>query len=186
VSWLDELEARLEQQLEAFLASNPAQDALLREQEARDRQARLIGRRRQLQRDADRLRSGLLQRAGEIRQWRQRVERARAAGADELAARAESHLTQLMDQGRRQWQQLEALGQEFGQLEQQLRELSQQAQQAAAAGTAGGAQTAGAQTATAQAGAAQAAPEPNGSDLERAWAAFETEQELEALRRSKG
>lgn len=181
MSWLDELEARLEQQLEAFLASNPAQDALLREQEARDRQAQLIGRRRQLQRDADRLRSGLLQRAGEIRQWRQRVERARAAGADELAARAERHLTQLMDQGRRQWQQLEALGQEFGQLEQQLRELSQQAQQAAAAGTAGGAQTAGA-----QAGAAQAAPEPNGSDLERAWAAFETEQELEALRRSKG
>jgi hercynine metabolism protein len=171
VSWLDELEARLEQQLEAFLASNPAQDALLREQEARDRQARLIGRRRQLQLEADRLRSGLLQRAGEIRQWHQRVERASAAGASDLAARAERHLAELMDQGRRQWQQLEALGQEFGQLEQQLHDLSQQARQAPASA---GAPAPG-----------QGAPAQSGSDLEQAWAAFETEQELEALRGSK-
>jgi hercynine metabolism protein len=169
VSWLDELEARLEQQLEAFLASNPAQDALLREQEARDRQARLIGRRRQLQLEADRLRSDLLQQAGDIRQWHQRIERARAAGAGDLAARAERHLAELMDQGRRQWQQLEALGQEFGQLEQQLHDLSQQARQAPASAAAPG----------------QGAPAQSGSDLEQAWAAFETEQELEALRRSK-
>jgi len=159
MSWLEELEARLEQQLEAFLANNPAQDALLREQEGRDRQARLIGRRRQLQLDADRLRQGLLERASEIRQWRQRLERARAAGAHDLAARAETHLGTLMEQGRRQWQQLEGLGEEFGQLEQHLRDLSQQARQAPSGN--------------------QAAAE---SDLERAWAAFETEQELERLR----
>lgn len=155
MSWLDELEARLEQQLEAFLASNPAQDALLREQEARDRQARLIGRRRQLQLEADRLRTELLQRAGEIRQWRQRLERARAAGAHELAQRAEVHLHTLMEQGRLLWQQLEERGREFDQLEQQLNQLSQQARQPAA---------------------------PGDGDLERAWAAFETEQELEQLR----
>ena len=29
MSWLDELEARLEQQLAAFLAANPSQEALL-------------------------------------------------------------------------------------------------------------------------------------------------------------
>ena len=157
MSWLEELEARLEQQLEAFLASNPAQDALLREQEARDRQARLIGRRRQLQLEADQLRKELLQRASEIRQWRQRVEQARAAGANDLATRAEAHLTALMEQGRHQWQQLEAMGRDFGQLEQQLSELGQQAQ------------------------ASQAPAAAN--DLESAWAAFETEQDLEQLRR---
>ena len=158
MSWLEELEARLEQQLEAFLASNPAQDALLREQEARERQARLIGRRRQLQQEAERLRTELLQHADAIRQWRQRVERARAAGAHDLAGRAEAHLETLMEQGRRQWQQLEALGQEFGQLDQQLRDLGQQGRQATDSGR-------------------------TTSDLERAWAAFETEQELEQLRR---
>jgi len=39
-SWLDQLEARLDQQLEAFLAANPSQETLLEEQGARDRQAR--------------------------------------------------------------------------------------------------------------------------------------------------
>lgn len=168
MSWLDELEARLEQELEAFLASNPAQDALLREQEARDRQARLIGRRRQLQLEADQLRSGLLQRADDIRQWRQRMERARAAGAQDLATRAAAHLNELMDQGRRQWQQLEALGREFGQLERQLSELSQRSRHAA--GTQGTVQPDARRT---------------NSDLEQAWAAFETEQELERLRREQ-
>ena len=52
-SWLDQLEARLDQQLEAFLAANPSQEALLEEQGARDRQARLVGQRRQLQRQAE-------------------------------------------------------------------------------------------------------------------------------------
>jgi hercynine metabolism protein len=155
MSWLDELEARLEQQLEAFLSSNPAQEALLREQEARDRQARLIGRRRQLQLEAERMRTELLQRAGEIHQWRQRLERARGAGAHELAQRAEVHLNTLGEQGRLLWQQLEERGREFGQLEQELNQLSQQARPHAT---------------------------PGDGDLERAWAAFETEQELEQLR----
>ena len=35
--WLEQLEARLEQQLEAFLRANPAQEALLQEQEQLER-----------------------------------------------------------------------------------------------------------------------------------------------------
>ncbi|MDP4708043.1 MAG: hypothetical protein NWR94_07550, partial [Cyanobium sp. MAG_237] len=60
MSWLDELEARLEQQLAAFLAANPSQEALLGEQEARDRQAQMVGQRRQLQRQAEQERQALL------------------------------------------------------------------------------------------------------------------------------
>ena len=43
--WFERLEAQLEQQLEAFLAANPAQEALLREQEQQERQQRLKRRR---------------------------------------------------------------------------------------------------------------------------------------------
>lgn len=168
MSWLDELEIRLEQQLEAFLASNPAQDARLREQEARDRQARLIGRRRQLQGEADQLRTALLQRASDIRQWRARVERARAACAHDLAARAEAHLAALMEQGRLEWQQLEGLGQEFRQLEHQLTDLLRS--------PGGGPAASSGRAATPKVGPTQA-------DLERDWAAFETQQELERMRR---
>jgi hercynine metabolism protein len=144
--WLEQLEARLEQQLEAFLRANPAQEALLEGQERAEQQQR---QRQQLQQAAA-LRSELLQLAAEIRQWRERTQRAREAGAHDLAQRAEQQVAQLMERGRQRWQTLEQLG---------------RAVQA---------------TPTSPPSAA-AQPEP----LDRAWAQFELEQELEALRRQQ-
>ena len=123
--WVEELEARLERQLEAFLAANPEQEALLAEQEARDRQQRLGRLRLRLRQDAELQRQGLLRLAGEIRGWRQRVEKARAASADQLAARAEAHIGDLMEEGRNRWKSLEELGQRFGEVEQELNQLRQ-------------------------------------------------------------
>jgi hercynine metabolism protein len=153
VSWLDELEARLEQQLEGFLRANPAQEALLEEQGARDRQARLVGQRRQLQRQAEQERQALLQLADEIQRWQERVAKARAAGATALAERAEAHQQGLMEQGRQRWQHLSELGVSFAAVEQDLRELESRPRP------------------------------PRTSSLEQDWAAFEAEQALEALRR---
>jgi hercynine metabolism protein len=153
VSWLDELEARLEQQLESFLRANPAQEALLEEQEARDRQAKLVGQRRQLQRQAEQERQALLQLANEIRRWQERVIKARAAGATALAERAEAHQQGLMEQGRQRWQHLSELGVSFAAVERDLRELESRPRP------------------------------PRASSLEQDWAAFEAEQALEQLRR---
>ncbi|MCP9881709.1 hypothetical protein KBY65_04340 [Cyanobium sp. Alchichica 3B3-8F6] len=152
MSWLDELEARLEQQLESFLRANPAQEALLEEQEARDRQAKLVGQRRQLQRQAEQERQALLQLANEIRRWQERVVKARAAGATALAERAEAHQQGLMEQGRQRWQHLSELGVSFTAVERDLRELESRPRP------------------------------PRASGLEQDWAAFEAEQALEALR----
>jgi len=93
--WLDQLEARLEQLLEAFLQANPSQQALLRDQQLAEAQA---------------LRRELLQLAADIQCWRQRVEKAQGAGAHELAAQAQRQVDQLMDRGRERWQRLEQLG----------------------------------------------------------------------------
>lgn len=141
--WLEQLEARLEQQLESFLQANPAQEALLQEEERREQKQRQ--KQRLLQAEA--LRSELLQIAAEIRQWRDRSERARSAGAADLAARADRQVNQLMERGRLRWQALEQLGQEV--------------RNSASPGRRG--------------------PEP----LDQAWARFELEQELEALRRQQ-
>ena len=155
--WVEQLEARLERQLEAFLAANPAQQALLQEQEARDRQAQLVGERSRLQRQAEQQRQRLLELAGEIRAWRQRVDRARAAGASDLAQRAEAHVSELMEQGRRSWNQLADLGQQFNAVENALQELANTPRTAAS--------------------------KPNSeADLEQAWAAFEAQQELERMK----
>ena len=154
-SWLDQLEARLNLQLEAFLAANPSQEALLEEQGARDRQARLVGQRRQLQRQAEQERQALLQLADEIRRWQERVVKAQAAGATSLAERAKAHQQGLMEQGRQRWQQLGELGVSFAAVERDLRELDSRSRP------------------------------PRASSLEQDWAAFEANQALEELRRQQ-
>jgi len=161
-SWLEELEARLEQQLEAFLQANPQQEGLLAEQEARDRQERLRRERLRLRQEAELQRQALLELAGEIRQWQERVERARAAGASDLAARAQTHIQTLMDRGRDRWRSLTDLGARFSEVQAQLDELARSRASSAAQPAAPGGSTIG---------------------LEADWADFEAQQELQELRR---
>lgn len=165
-SWLEQLETRLEQQLEAFLRANPAQEALLQEQEQRDQQRQLKQQRQQLQAQAELLRADLLDLAAQINQWQGRVQRARGANAHDLAERAEAHLQALMAQGRDRWQSLSALGQTFARVDEQLQDLARR--EGASPGCTG--------TEGVRATPATAVP------LEQAWAAFEAEQELEAMR----
>lgn len=162
-SWLDDLESRLESTFEAFLRANPGQEALLQEQEARERQQRLRRQRLELQGQAELGRRRLLELAQEIRRWQERVERARQAGAEDLAERAQAHITALMEQGRQRWQELGELGRRFAAVEQELVDLGRR-------GT---------------------PPPPSPQDtlqdrLEGDWAAFEARQELDDLRRRMG
>ena len=156
-TWFDDLEARLNQQLESFLEANPAQQARLEQQEARDRQEQLGRQRLALQQQAQQQRQALLELAGEIRQWQGRSAKARQAGAHDLADRAEEHLAGLMLQGRQRWQQLAELGAHFAEVEAGLQQL-QTSQRSATAG-------------------------PADNSVEAAWAAFEAEQELQQLKR---
>jgi hercynine metabolism protein len=162
-SWFEQLEAQLERQLEAFLQANPAQEALVQEQEQQERQQRLKRQRLDLQAQAEHTRAGLLQLASDIAQWQQRLQRAQAAGATDLAQRAEAHVHQLMAQGRDRWQALGDLGHQFHQVDEELEQLAQ------------------ARPAPPRAASADLEP-----DLNQAWAAFEAAQELERLRRAQG
>jgi hercynine metabolism protein len=169
-SWLDELEARLEQRLESFLRANPAQEALLAEQAARDRQDWLRGQRLDLQQQAERQRQALLALAEEIRAWQQRVERARAAREEVLASRAEAHIATLMEQGRQRWQALEQLGERFTAVEREL-----------ATGTPPPARGPG--PAAPASGSPTAAQGAAADGLDAAWARFEAQQDLQELQR---
>ncbi|MCB4421410.1 hypothetical protein FZZ91_00980 [Synechococcus sp. HB1133] len=155
-SWLEQLERELDARLSAFLRNNPVQDNLFSEQHLRDRAGALQRQRQQLQSEAKQQRQQLLRLADDVRGWRSRVDRARAAGADDLAKRAEQHLSSLMNQGRALWADLEDLGRRFNEVERQLDELVKQRQT------------------------------PSPSTLEKDWALFEAEQELEQLRRDAG
>ena len=119
-TWLDNLERSLEERLEQFLSSNPSQDQLLREQHLQDRQRDLHNRRGQQQLQARELRRQLLTLAEQVQAWTKRGEKARKAGALELAQRADQHVVGLMQQGRELWEEFEALGLQFAELEEQL------------------------------------------------------------------
>lgn len=164
-TWLDALEARLDATLEGFLKANPQQESLLGDQEARDRKRQLQRDRITLKAEAELQRQGLLRLAEDIRSWQARVKRAQQVGADDLAGRAETHVATLMEQGRARWQTLAELGERFAAVERELRELATGAGPKTAAGSE-----------TKRPGAAK-------PDLEADWAAFESQQELEDLRR---
>ena len=152
-NWLDQLEQELDQRLSAFLRSNPVQGKLFEQQHLQDRARALQRQREQLQGEAEQQRKALLKLAEDVRAWRSRADRARKADAADLAHRAEQHLSGLMDQGRCLWSDLADLGRRFEEVELQLKDLNGQ----------------------------QAMPNP--STLERDWALFEQDQELERLRR---
>jgi hercynine metabolism protein len=168
-SWFEQLEAQLDRQLEAFLNSHPDQQHLLDADERQERQRRLGRQRLQIQAQADASRQSLLELAAEITQWQQRVGRARAAAADALADQAETHLRQLMGLGRDRWQALRELGESLGQVEAELAGLQEPDGPASAAA----------------ANPASSSADPEGPDLEQAWAHFEKQQDLEELRRTR-
>ena len=157
MSWLDDLERSLEQRLDAFLRANPHQDVLLREQHLQDRQRNLHQRRQRLQQEAEELRQQLLHLAKDVRDWSSRCRRARNAGAQDLAERAEQHVQELMQQGRQLWGELEQLGISFRSVEHDLEELAK----------------------------SNTKPSPHRS-IDEDWALFEAQQELEELRRQQG
>ena len=155
-SWLEQLERELDKRLSEFLRNNPTQDQLFQDQHQQDRASALKRQRRQLQKDAEEQRRQLLDLADQVKDWRERIQRADRAGATDLADRARHHLDQLMTQGRHLWSDLENLGRRFEEVDGQLAELSRRPASA------------------------------NRKDLDRDWAMFEAEQELKRMRRDAG
>ena len=155
-TWLEQLERELDKRLSEFLRNNPIQDQLFQDQHQQDRAMALKRQRRQLQQDAEEHRRQLLDLADQVKDWRERIQRADRAGATDLADRAGHHLNQLMTQGRHLWSDLENLGRRFEEVDGQLAELSRQPQSS------------------------------NQKDLDRDWAMFEAEEELKRMRRDAG
>ena len=103
------------------------------------------------------LRQQLLHLAKDVRDWSSRCRRARDAGAQHLADRADQHVQALMQQGRQLWGELEQLGISFRSVEHDLEELAK----------------------------SNTKPSPHRS-IDEDWALFEAQQELEKLRRQQG
>ncbi len=125
LEWLQQLEKDLDQRLEDFLQFNPYQDFLFREQQKKARVNRLKISRDELETEAAERRKELVALAGLISEWKKRVERAKNAGAVDLAMRAENYVNQIMDQGRQLWLDLDELGLRFKEIEEKMSLMSE-------------------------------------------------------------
>ncbi len=151
--WLEKLEQALEKGLDSFLNTNPFQDRLLREHTDHERKTYLRKKQCHIQAEATELREQILKLFANVREWENRSHRARESGATDLANRAEKHLENLMVEGRELWEELEKLGNRWNENETQIKLLTTHKKT------------------------------NHPSSLEEKWSRFQTQQELDELKR---
>ncbi len=123
-NWLDKLEKGLEERLSEFIRSNPDQEVLLKEQYQKDRFQLLTRQQLELKAQAKEQKRQLIALATTIKEWRIRSQRAKEAEAIILYQRAEQHLINLMEEGRKLWADLESLRKRFRKIETEIVGLS--------------------------------------------------------------
>lgn len=194
VGLFDDLSKFLESRLEEFLRNNPhlELDALseqLREQE--EDTLKLIA---DLQLQEKRKQDEVLSTAQEIQRWHIRVQKAKNAGREDLAVKAQEREAALLRQGNQLWGQMQGVKERitqakdlYKQIQQRRREVQAKATQAQAARTKAQAQQARMDTDTGWWSASSSYPSSNKyDDLEEKFLRWETEAELEEMKRNMG
>ena len=187
----DDLNRFLENRLEEFLRNNPhlELEALLEQlREQEEDTLRLIA---DLQLQEKRSQAEILSTAQEIQKWHIRVEKAKVANRQDLVAAAQEREATLLREGNQRWGQMQGIKERITQSQQLLRKIQQRRQEVQAKATE-------VQTARTKAAAAQQRSETAGwgnqtssssrgfDDLEAKFRRWETEDELEQMKRKMG
>ncbi|MUH00519.1 TIGR04376 family protein [Scytonema sp. UIC 10036] len=183
----DDLSRFLENRLEEFLRNNPhlELEALLEQlREQEEDTLKLIA---DLQLQEKRKQDDVLSTAQEIQKWHIRVEKAKSANRQDLVAAAQQREAALLREGNQLWGQMQGVKERITQAKELLKKIQQRRQEVQAKATE-------AQTARAQ---AQQRLETAGwnstssysssyDDLEEKFRRWETEDELEQMKRKMG
>jgi len=190
VGLFDDLSRFLENRLEEFLRSNPhlELEALLEQlREQEEDTLKLIA---DLQLQEKRSQEEILSTAQEIQRWHIRVQKAKNAGREDLAVKAQEREAALLRQGNQQWGHMQGLKERISQAQDLLKKIQQRRQEVQT-------KAAAAQTARAKAQAQQrietagwsnqSRSYSSGNDpLEETFRRWETEAELEEMKRKMG
>jgi uncharacterized protein (TIGR04376 family) len=191
VGLFDDLSRFLENRLEEFLRNNPQLEleALLEQlRQQEDDTLKLIA---DLQVQEKRSQDDILSTAQEIQRWHIRVQKAKNAGREDLAAAAQQREAALLREGNQKWGHMQGLKERINQSQELLRKIQVRRQEVQA-------KAKEAQAARAQAQAQQQRLETNGwwnsaktssnsfDDLEEKFRRWETEDELEQMKRNLG
>ena len=191
MSLFDDLSRFLESRLEEFLRNNPhlELEALLEQlREQEEDTLKLIA---ELQLQEKRSQDEILSTAQEIQKWHIRIQKAQAAGRQDLATPAQEREAALLREGNQMWGQMQGLKERITQSQELLRKIQQRRQEVQT--KAAELQTARTKTQTQQ----RLETETHGwntptnshnnfDDLENTFRRWETQDELEKLKRNMG
>jgi uncharacterized protein (TIGR04376 family) len=190
VGLFDDLSRFLENRLEEFLRNNPhlELEALLEQlREQEEDTLKLVA---DLQLQEKRSQEEILSTAQEIQRWHIRVQKAKAAGRDDLAIAAQEREAALLREGNQRWGHMQGLKERINQSQELLHKIQLRRQEVQSKATE-------AQTARAKAQAQQRLETDGWSkatsnyshsfdDLEEKFRRWETQDELEQMKRNMG
>ncbi|AKG24554.1 TIGR04376 family protein [Calothrix sp. 336/3] len=183
----DDVSRFLESRLEEFLRNNPhlELEALLEQlREQEEDTLKLIA---DLQVQEKRSQEEILTTAQEIQRWHIRVQKAQNANREDLAVKAQAREAELLRQGNQQWGQMQGVKERISQAKELLGKIQQRRQEVQAKATE--AQTARTQAQTQQRVETNAWRNKNPTnydELEAQFSRWETEAELEQMKRNMG
>jgi uncharacterized protein (TIGR04376 family) len=124
MSLFDDFSRFLESRLEEYLRDNPHLELMVLEDKLREQEEETLKLMTDLKLQEQRLQDEILSVAREIQLWHARIEKAKAANREDLAAPALEHEANLLRQGNHLWAQMEVLKERL----KQTQELQQQIQ----------------------------------------------------------
>ena len=190
MSLFDDLSRFLESRLEEFLRNNPhlELEALLEQlREQEEDTLKLIA---ELQLQEKRSQDEILSTAQEIQKWHIRIQKAQAAGRQDLATPAQEREAALLREGNQMWGQMQGLKERISQSQELLRKIQQRRQEVQT-------KAAELQIARTKAQTQKLETETHGwntptnsnsnfDDLENTFRRWETQDELDKLKRNMG
>ena len=186
----DDLSRFLEERLEEFLRNNPhlELEALLEQlREQEEDTLKLIA---DLKLQEKRSQEEILSTAQEIKKWHIRVAKAKTSGRQDLAAAAQEREAALLREGNQRWGQMQGIKERITQAKELLQKIQQRRQEVQAKATEAQKARARSQAQqrveTAGWGNQTGSSSRNFDDLEEKFRRWETEDELEQMKRNLG
>ena len=190
----EDLSRFLENRLDEFLKANPHLELMALEEQLRGQEEDAINLLGDLKYRQKQLEEGILSTAQEIQRWHVRIQKAKAANRQDLAASAEAREAALLRQGNHLWGQMQGIKEQIEQTRQLQRQIHERRRElktkiAAAEAARAAAQTSqtvdSGQTSGWKQSAYHSFNQPV-DPLEETFQRWETEKELEDLKRQMG
>jgi uncharacterized protein (TIGR04376 family) len=187
----DDVSRFLEQRLDEYLRSNPHLELMALGDKLQEQEQATLNQVASLRLKEKSLQDQILQVAQEVQQWHGRVQKAQAAGRQDLASPAQEREAALLKQGNHLWGQMELIKQQIQQaqdlqrqIQQRRKELQVKIEQAKAQASQAQAQQQWQTINDINPGSYRAARQSD--PLEKQFQQWEAEQELERLKREMG